>query len=369
MFGMTWATRHAEAQWFPESPESLLTSPTLAAADSNRLSLRTDLCSFFKNNEYFSPVAEGQTYPGVAMTAVLNYQHSNWFRAEAGAYAVKFSGRKQLINLQPFLSLQYSVLPSFHIIMGNIYGGVNHRLIKPMYQWERHFVENPESGLQLLWHPERLFADMWIDWQRYIERNDPFPEMLTFGTSVAWQMRSPDEPFRLSLPLQLLIHHKGGQIDISDENMIVMGNMATGLCSRWDIDSKWLQWAGMDFYFTGYYDRYPDALRPYSKGWGTYPVLHLNTAPFTLTTGYWYGEKYFAFQGEPLFNSFNPYEPEQQIPVRNMLTVKFSFEKTLYRYIFIGAYIETYSDLQRGKTDYNFGIHLRLNRNFSLKQL
>jgi hypothetical protein len=364
--GTTGGMRHAEAQWFSES---LLSSPILVAADSNSLSLRTDICGFFKNNEYFSPIAEGQTYPGIAMTAVLNYQHSNRFRAEAGAYAVKFSGRKQLTGLQPFLSLQYSVSPSFHIVMGNLYKGVNHRLIEPLYQWERHFIANPESGLQLLWHSKRLFADIWIDWQRYIERNDPFPEMLTFGTSLAWQLCPPDAPFGLSIPAQLLIHHKGGQIDISDESMIVMGNMATGLCSRWNINSKWLRGAGLDFYLAGYYDRYPDVSRPYRKGWGTYPVVHLNAAPFALMAGYWHGETYFAFQGEPLFGSFNPNEPEQQIPVRHLLTVKFSFEKALYECVFIGAQIETYSDLQQGKTDYSFGIHLRLNRNFFLKRL
>jgi hypothetical protein len=363
--GITGALSFAGAQWVPES---LLTSPLLATADSNCLSLRMDMSGFFYNSEYFSPMSAGRTYPGITTTATLKYQHSSRFRAEAGAYAVKFSGRNRLTGLQPFLSLQYSVSPSFHIVMGNFYGGLNHRCIEPLYQWERHLVAAPESGLQLLWSSDRLFADMWIDWQQYIERNDPFPEVLTFGMSAAWQLCSQDDPFRLSLPVQLLIYHRGGQIDNSDEKMVVMGNMATGLCGRWNIDRKWLRSAGLDFYFAGYHDRYPDVSRPYREGWGLYPVLHLNAAPFALMTGFWHGERFFAFQGESLFGSFNPYDPEQQIPIRHLLTVKFSFEKALYKCVFIGARIETYSDLKRGKTDYSFGVNIRFNRDFFLKR-
>jgi hypothetical protein len=353
-----------QAQWFPAS---LLHSPAIAAADSNQLLLVADVTGFFKNNEYFSAVAVGQTYPGIALTPALTYQVGGRFRAEAGAYAVKFSGRNDFSALQPFLRLQYALSPSFHMVLGNLYGGVNHRLIEPLYQWERHYVANPESGLQFVLDNARWFADVWVDWQRYIERGDDFPETLAFGLSIAWRMTPPESRYSLSLPLQLLVQHHGGQIDVSDEPMVVLGNLAAGLCSHINTGNRWLRSIGLDIYAAGYYDRYPnESLRPFDRGWGIYPVLHIDAAPFSCMAGYWYAEKFYAFQGEMLFGTFNPFAPTQQIPVRNMLTLKIAYEQKLYKNVSIGVQAETYTDLERSATDYSFGVHIRFSPCFNL---
>ncbi len=351
------------AQWFPET---LLTSPKLVDADSNRLSLSVDLTGFFKNNEYFSPVADGQTLPGTSLLPALGYQVSNRFRAELGVYSVKYSGREPLSDVQAFIRLQYAITPRFNMIVGNLYGGVNHRLIEPLYQWERQYTANPESGLQFVWHSERLFADVWVDWQHFIEWGDPEQERLTFGTSILGKLMAPDQKFSLNIPLQLLIYHRGGQIDTSDDPMIVLGNIATGICTELKFNNRWVQSAGMDIYVAGYYDRYPEeSIRPYSKGWGAYPVIHVKGHPFELMAGYWHAKDFYAFEGEPLFGSFNIYN-QTTCPIRNLITSKLAFEKELFKGIYAGAQIETYSDLDSGKTDYSFGVHLRFNRRFFL---
>ncbi len=354
------------AQWFPET---LLSSPILPKADSNQLSLAVDMTGFFKNNEYFSPVADGQTLPGVSFIPVLGYQVSDRFRAELGAYAVKYSGRNPLADLQAFVRLQYAITSNFNVVLGNLYGGVNHRLIEPLYQWERQYTANPESGLQFILHSDRWFTDVWVDWQHFIERGDSVPEVLTFGTSVTGQLTDPDSKFNLTVPLQILIHHQGGQIDTSDDPMIVLGNLATGLCSQLWLGQRWIQSVGLDVYVAGYWDRYPnETLRPYDKGWGVYPVLHIHAAPFEFMAGYWHADKFYGFEGEPLFDSFNPYDPQVRLPKRDLLTFKLAFGKELLTGVFLGAQIETYSDLNRGETDYSFGINLRFNKRFGLKR-
>jgi hypothetical protein len=330
-----------QAQWLPEG---LLTSPALAAADSNRFRLTADVCGFFKNNEYFSPVAVGQTYPGATLQLAARYQVSTKFRAEAGAYALRFFGDGDgLAALQPFIRLQYAITPTFSMVLGNLYGGVNHRLMEPLYRWERHCVERPEAGLQFVLQADRLFGDVWVDWQRYIRRGDDFSEQLTFGTSLEWQLTAPDNRFGLSLPVQLLINHHGGQIDVSEEKMIVLGNLAGALRSCWRFDSRLVQSAGIDLWLAGYYDRYPDpVLRPFRSGWGVYPTASVNAAPFTLMLGYWQGERFYAFQGEALFGSFDPFQPEHQLKRRRLLTAKLAFEKEVVKRVHVGAQIETY---------------------------
>ncbi len=359
-------TQGIYGQWIPKS---LLTSPTLSANDSNRLSFSVDLTGFFKNNEYFSPVADGQTLPGVSILPALGYQISDKFRAELGAYGVKYSGRTPLSEVQAFIRLQYAITPKFNMIVGNLYGGMNHRLIEPLYQWERQYTANPESGLQFVFNSDHLFADVWVDWQNFIERGDSVPERLTFGLSTSGSYTTPNQKFKISIPLQVLIHHQGGQIDVSDEPMIVLGNLATGICSQLQLNNRWVQSVGLDVYYAGYYDRYPqETVRPYDKGWGIYPVMHVNARPFEIMAGYWHGNDFYAFEGEPLFGSFNVYNLETY-PIRNLCTFKFAFSKELFSGVFIGAQLETYSDIDLHQTDYSFGVSLRFNKRFLFKPM
>ncbi|MDR1172380.1 MAG: hypothetical protein LBL24_08015 [Bacteroidales bacterium] len=356
----------AHAQWFPST---LLSSPALSATDSNKLTLEADITGFFKNNEYFSPVAVGQTLPGISSTLMLGYQVAGKFKVELGARAVKYSGRDPLENLQAFVRLQYAITPNFNMVLGNLYGGVNHRLIEPLYQWERQYTANPESGLQFVLHTSRWFTDVWVDWEHFIQRGDSVPETLTFGASVSRVLTGEGSRFVLTVPLQLLIHHQGGQIDTSNDPMIVLGNLATGLCSRLNTGAGFVKSVGLDVYVAGYWDRYSnETLRPYNKGWGVYPVFHADASPFKFMAGYWNSDKFYAFEGEPLFGSFDPYNPQRQLPARSLLTCRLAFEKTLFKGISVGAQVETYSDLDRGETDYSFGVHLRFNNPFTLKQ-
>ncbi len=357
------------AQWIPDK---LLTSPQLLENDSNRWAFSIDMTGFFKNNEYFSPLENGYTLPGINLLPKIQYQVNNRFRAQLGTYSVFYSGEQRedgihFIN-DIFVQMEYVVKPDFYLVFGNIYGGLNHRLIEPLYQWEKQFTSRPESGLQLLYQDKQYFADVWINWQRYIERGDSVPEVLTFGTSASLQLTHLESSINLSIPFQLLINHHGGQIDTSDEKMIVLGNAVTGIHSEWSFKKSFIQSIAFDTYLAGYYDKLPDpTLRPYDKGWGVYPVLQVKSSLFTLMTGYWYAEHFYAFDGEPLLGSFNPYEPGNQVPIRKMITAKLAYSQQLLESLSIGAQIETYTDLVLKSTDYSFGVYIRFNKEFNLK--
>jgi hypothetical protein len=326
------------------------------------------MTGFFKNNEYFSPVAVGQTLPGVSMLIVVGYQVSHKFRAEAGMYALQYSGDDRLSNTQAFVRMQYAITPNFTMVVGNLYGGVNHRLIEPLYQWERHFTDKPESGLQFVLHNNRWFTDLWVDWQHFIRRGDPVLERLTFGSSVSYHVFEPSKKIGLSIPLQLLIQHAGGQIDTSSDPMIVLGNAATGICSKWNVNYFWLRSVGLDVYLAAYFDRYIDVdLRPYKASLGVYPVLNIDAKPLEIMAGYWQTQKYYSFAGEPLFGSFDPYNPQNRLPDRKLLTLKLAYSLKLVKGVMVGTHVEIYADLIRNMTDYSFGVHLRFNDRFVLK--
>lgn len=353
----------AYSQW---TPDKLTTSPWLMESDSNRITVNADIIGFLKNNEYFSPIVKGETLPGISIRPTIAYQLGTNLKAELGMTSMYYSGDQQRDGTYLFngiyAKLQYAVKPNFNLVFGNYYGGVNHRLIEPLYKWERQLIDKPESGLQLIYEDKKYFADVWLNWQRFIQKGDSVPEVLTFGVSSSITLTKADNPLRISIPLQLVIYHQGGQIDVSEEKMIVSGNLATGVCSEYSINHKLIKSIGANIYLVGYYDKLPDnSIRPYDKGWGIYPVLTVDASPFKAMVGYWNAKKFYSFEGEPLFASFNTDYPNEVLRNRSMLTFKASYSQQLHKKFSLGGQIETYSDLNRGKTDYSFGVYLRFN--------
>ncbi|MCL2650858.1 MAG: hypothetical protein FWD60_07525 [Candidatus Azobacteroides sp.] len=359
------------SQWIPEN---LLSTVQLSENDSNKLTLAVDMTGFFKDNEYFSPVELGRTLPGTNFLPRIAYQIDNKFRAELGIHKVYFSGEQKRDNRGLFIDgifarMQYAINPEFNLVLGNIYGGLNHRLIEPLYQWESQLIEKPESGLQLVYKNERFFGDVWVDWRRYIEFGDSVPELLTFGMSFNGMLTKPQNQLQVSIPFQLLINHSGGQINVSPPPMIVMGNAATGICMEYSLKNRFLKSVALKTYIAGYYDKLPDKTqRPYRDGWGVYPVVQLNSTLFSFMTGYWYAKQFYALNGEQLLGSFNPNYPNELLPERKLLTTKLMYSQQLLKNLNIGAGIETYTDLNLKWTDYSFNVYLRFNPEFILKK-
>lgn len=356
-------TISAYSQW---TPDKLTTSPFLIESDSNKITINADVVGFLKNNEYFSPIVKGETFPGIRIRPTVAYQVGTNLKAELGMTSLYYSGDQQkdgtyLFN-GIFARLQYAIKPNFNLVFGNYYDGVNHRLIEPLYRWENQLINKPESGLQLIYEDQKYFADVWLNWQRFIQKGDSVPEVLTFGVSSSMRLTKSDNPLKISIPLQLVIHHQGGQIDVSEEKMIVSGNLATGICSEYSINHKLIKSIGANIYLVGYYDKLPDnSIRPYDKGWGIYPTFSIDASPFKALVGYWHAKKFYSFEGEPLFASFNTDYPDDVLTNRSMLTFKASYSQQLHKMFSVGVQAETYSDLNRGKTDYSFGVYLRFN--------
>ena len=354
------------SQWLPEK---LITSHALLEKDSNKLTIYAEVTGFFKNNEYFSPIIKGETFPGVKIHPGITYQMDDKLKIDLGMTGIYYSGDQQKDGTYAFngifARLQYAINPNFHLVFGNYYDGANHRLIEPIYKWERQLTGKPESGLQLIYEDNKYFADVWLNWQRFIERGDSVPEILTFGVSSSIGVSPPGNRLQISIPFQLLIYHQGGQIDVSDEKMIVSGNLATGICSKLSLNNRIIKSIGLNAYLLGYFDKISNRkIRPYNKGWGIYPVLLADASPFKCMVGYWRANKYYSFDGEPLFASFNTDYPGISLPQRSLLTTKVSYSAQLHPTFSIGAQIETYTDLPQKRTDYSFGLYLRFNAEF-----
>jgi hypothetical protein len=343
----------AQAQFFSD----LALNDSSARPTNEKYGLRFNSIAFFKNNEYFHPLVEGYTLPGFMVQPRFFYEAGEKFSLEAGIHLSQISGKKDLNSVDPLFRATYNVTPSFSVLLGWIKGTTHHQLIEPLFQWERMYTNPLEYGVQFLVNRDKFKLDTWIDWEKYIEFNDPFQEELTFGTTSKVLLLKKNN-LELWLPVQATIKHKGGQIISIDVPLTTIANWASGVNVSLTQPSGVVKRILFDFYYVGYKELSPTKQQRYEEGFGLYPVLSANISMFQASLGYWYGHQFIATKGEPLFLSVSATHPEVAYKDRNVVTFKTSFFKPIYKEINFGAYFESYYDTNQSQMDYDYGISL-----------
>jgi hypothetical protein len=344
-----------------------------ALPDSNRVlssvsksGLRFDGLAFFKNNEYFHPLVEGYTLPGFHLQPRFYYDLNDKFSLEAGVHLSQFSGRKGLNSVDPLFRATYTPVKSFSILLGWLKGTTAHQLIEPLYQWERMYTHPLEYGVQFLVNNPGFKLDTWIDWERYIELNDPFQEELTFGTTSRIRLLEQDA-LEIWLPVQMTIRHMGGQVIAVDRPLSTLANWATGLNISLYRSSSLLKRLLLDVNYIGFSDFSPQKRQPFKNGYGLYPVLSANVYDFQASVGYWNSIRFMSPKGEPLFQSVSATNPSVIYSGRMVMTYKASYYKQVFRNVSFAAYFEAYQDIKLSQFDYAYGISMSVNGDLLLK--
>lgn len=222
-------------------------------ADVGALHVEIDALAFFKDNEYDGDVVKGYSLPGTRLQPRLTYTPISQVRLELGLHASLFHGANKypayvFHDIATWKGNQYQrgahVLPFFRataqlprrrgrpgttvIALGDIYGGTAHGLLLPLYNPELLLTDDPEAGAQVIVSRPHWTSDVWLNWQSYIYELDTHQEAFTVG----WTQRI-GLPKGLSLPLQLVIQHRGGEQDITDLGVQTIANGAVGLAYDW----------------------------------------------------------------------------------------------------------------------------------------
>jgi hypothetical protein len=225
-----------------------ITDTEIPAADSQQLFMRFRNATFINNREHYNPYQPGYTLIGYFLLPMLEYHPGPATRLKAGVHLLKYSGREKFSRYIPVFSFQHRFAPGVDMVFGALHGALNHGLIEPLFSFERVFTDNHESGLQFLIARGRLTADIWLDWERFIITGDPFQEEFTAGLSSKMLISGSGKRLRVELPLQVLATHRGGQIDISDDRMQTLLNIATGINIELDMNHDFFRVIG----FRGY---------------------------------------------------------------------------------------------------------------------
>ncbi len=333
----------------------------------DQVHLGVGILGFSKNNEYFNKIADGYTLFGYQLYPSLTYYPAENVRVDAGVFLQKDFGNGGFEVIAPTLSIKVK-RGDLNIIFGNLDGSLNHRLIEPLYDFERVLNDRLETGLQAVIEKENLFLDAWINWETMIYPGDSLQEEVSGGISFDYRIMEKNH-FQISLPFQTVLYHQGGQIDASDAPLTSLMNNAVGLGLKYTLkDNQILKSLNSKNYFVYYTDFSFEKQQPFDNGSGLYLNLNLEFKWFNLLTSYWQGNEFISIKGTPLYQSVshsfkNPGYSEEK---RQLVIFRLMHDLKILENLYFSTRVEPFIDLQNNSFEFSHGFYINFRPDFFL---
>ncbi len=370
----------------------------LDSTKNNALGVQVDAMAFFRDNEFDSPIQRGYSLPGMWLRPKLTYQALHHINLELGLHATIFDGANKYPNyayhdVAKWKGNQYQkgahVLPWFRaqasfkhlsIVLGDIYGAQNHRLILPMFNPEQNLSADPEMGLQLLLDRRHIHLDTWINWQSYQFEDDSHQETFTIGTNatilLGKKSKAKDSQPRAlawSIPIQLLIQHRGGEQDTTYGNVETLCNASAGV--RMDFTprrpSRWLTSLNAQLNVLASYQQSGD-LWPFDSGFAMHAAVGLQLwKHLDLEVGHFDAPRQYAnLYGTPFMGTLSLKNEGQTYHGTHTTYLHAGYSYAFSPAYRLGANLEAMRCAFGSKTRYpfSFGVTLHVCPSFVLKR-
>lgn len=376
-------------------------SHRIDSASCGELRLNFDALCFFHDNEYKGSLSKGYTLPGYRLQPTVSYQPLKNLRVEVGVSMLHYWGANKYPNLNysdistwkgdqtqtgfhllPFFNVQLAVSRNFNLILGNIYGGANHRLIEPLYNQENALSADPEMGVQMQWQTKPLDFDVWVNWESFIFDKDTHQEAFTFGLSTRFKANRPERRTHVYFPLQVVMQHRGGEINPNAEQRQVKTwmNAAAGVGVTIHTDNSILTRLNAEA-DVAYYRQMTGALLPFDNGKGVYLKAEADIWRFCLRGAYWDSSKFISIFGNPLYGSVGIHNRDFQMQRNRTVCAQLSYAQELGKGFSWGVQADVFNTLptddfvvdnkvynNNNKVSLAAGIYLRVKPSFLLKK-
>lgn len=367
------------------------------------LRVSVDALAFFRDNEYNSAdVTRGYTLPGMWLMPTVGYQPLRNLRMEAGAYMLHYWGANTYPNANytslaeadaqstskafhctPVFRANLQIDPHVNVVLGTLYGRSAHGLVEPLYNPEMNLTADPETGLQVIWHNHWLNFDAWVNWQNFIFKDDDEQERFTFGLSTRFLPSRHAVRVKWYLPLQLLMHHRGGEINPEAPNRGVKTwlNAAAGAGLNASLHTRLPITLGGEVVGT-YFSQQKGTDLPFDNGYGLMAKAQANIWHFGITAGYWQAHRFISVYGSPLFGTVSNSKSNTTIDRLHIVFAHITYAQSLGHGFSWGIQLDVDQHWQRGihnrtenaytrpasTTDFAAGIYLRMSPSFLIKK-
>lgn len=321
------------------------------------LDIRLRNHNFFKNNEYFNDFVYSYTLLGAFLEPTVSYRFSPSLQLSAGLYMQKYSGMDNLNILKPLYKIEYRPHKNLSIIMGDLNGGLNHRMMEQIYRFDRHLIDNDEEGVQLVYNNGRHFADLWLNCDKAAFPKDLEQEQLQIGFSGELGIVKT-QLYDLRFTSQVLWAHNGGQDLAVTYQVRSFGSAASGVKFHRQWQTRNVSGIAVESSVVYCSDLSPEKKMPYTSGFGVHGSLAAYYSYVSFSLGYWYGHHYFSALGEPLFQSLSAKWRSVIAPEREVISLKLAFTKEVSDGLKIAVHYGAYYGRDIKSFDYFYGMHL-----------
>ncbi|MDR3218876.1 MAG: hypothetical protein LBU22_07845 [Dysgonamonadaceae bacterium] len=370
--------------------------------EEGSLRLSIDNTSFLKNNEFDGDIQKGYTLPGFRFSPRLVYTPISFVRLEAGLTLLRYWGTDKYpqsvyqripdwkteryqygFHLRPFFRAQIQPHNNLSIVFGNVFGGANHKLIDPLYDAELNYTADPELGAQMIYNSKIAHVDAWVDWKRFIFKNDTHNETVTVGISSCLHLLNPQQQgFYMGIPVQVLLTHQGGELDIVQDTIFSVANGSAGLRFGFNFGESVVESLQLDVMGLGanlfFSDK--DAF-PFTKGWAFYSGLKVKFKYLQANMNFWRSGNFVNIMGNPVFGNLSTTIEGRTFPRTMVLNPGLKYEQTFDKAYHLGidaeifynprlyAYYRNSDPIQITKSfSWSTGLYLRINPSIILKK-
>lgn len=357
LFILTLTTYCVQSQNFYES----YLPANFESADSGTVSIHFYNNNFVKNNEYFGPYTEGITYIGTIIQPEVSWSISDKFSLSAGWYMRYFYGKDNFEKSLPVIRARYTFLPGAQVIIGQLDGQLKHEYIEPIYNTDNYYSTNPEYGVQFLLDRKKVHVDFFMDWEKFLMPGEAHQEEIAGGLLASYSVNDRSENHGLSAHFQSIIHHFGGQVDVSESPIETRSNMAAGLEYAFLPGLKILDHITLSSFYIQAMELSNTNTIPFESGFATQNTVTFENKWFKLGTGWFHGDRYFAPKADYLFQSVSQIDDYYTSQGRDLITSKFIFGNEITKGVNLSIRFESYYDLQRDWNDFSYGLNISVN--------
>jgi hypothetical protein len=307
--------------------------------------------NYVRDYEYSNQFHDGYTLYGTQLQPQLVYYAHPNLAIVAGAYIRKDFGDNGVNDSKPLFALKYHK-KDLSLIFGSLEGGIHHGYIEQLWDFERQITDPIQYGTQLIIEKKNWKLDAWIAWQKQIYTPSPVKEEIIGGLTAErslWQSNG----WKLSLPLQFLVYHKGGQTDtLKSVPLLTIGNGATGLKLHKEIGGN-VQEVFTDNYIVGYKDFSPTKIQAFQGGYGLWFNAGANTRWGSIVASYWKGNNFQTIKGMPLYESVSStlYDAGYKEKSRSILLLRYAYQHELLPHLYLDVRVEPHVDLGTSRTE------------------
>jgi len=331
---------------------------TLNKADSNHWGLSYTNFNYMRNTEYFNNIEVGRTLFGYQLNPSLFIQPNNQVKLQAGVFIQSdFGGTPGYTKVLPTFTLKIKK-NSTSFLFGTLEGALAHRLYEPLFDVNSAIERRLENGFQLKHESKQTFFDLWINWEKFIERGSPFKEQFTAGINFTPVLISNENGFSVSLPLQGTAFHRGGQIDTDTSNLLMVFNGATGIAFKKENKTHVIDLLQLDIMTFDFMENSNSGYLPFRNGNAFMTNLSGRAKNLSVMLSYWYGNNFIAPRGTALYQNVSTNKLGLTEPNRQLVFVRFLYNKSLSDGLNISARFEPVYDVKSVLLDYSFSLYI-----------